>query len=126
MCPDRASRETKRALEILQKLVEQSPDYSQNWSWLAAAHYRAANYRAAKEALEKARQLRYQKRHDGLSQFLLAMTHWRLGDKGEARRSYGEAVKWTQERAANEPELHELAVEARGLLGINEQPARRD
>jgi tetratricopeptide (TPR) repeat protein len=58
---------------------------------------------------------------DGLC---LAMAHWKLGHKDEARKWYDQAVEWMKENNPDNVELNQGRVEAAELLGITEpQPS---
>src|SRR5262249_25499951 len=48
--------------------------------------------------------------------FFLAMTHWHLGQKGEPRKQYEEAVRWTDKHRPADLELRRFRAEAAGLL----------
>ena len=56
--------------------------------------------------------------------FFLAMDHWQLGRKQEARSYYDRAVAWMDEHSPRNPVLIPVREEASRLLGIEEgQPA---
>ena len=50
--------------------------------------------------------------------FFLAMAHWQLGKKGEARQWHDKAVEWMEENKPDDEELRCLRTEAEELLGI--------
>ncbi len=54
--------------------------------------------------------------------FFLAMAHWQLGEKDEARQWYDQAVEWMEQKQPDNDELRRFRVEAAELLGISEQP----
>ena len=61
---------------------------------------------------------------DAFDWFFLAMAHWRLGHKDEARAWYDKAAAWD---AKNLPppeneELRRFRAEAAALLGVNDLP----
>jgi Flp pilus assembly protein TadD len=61
--------------------------------------------------------------------FLLAMTHWQLGHKVEARQSYNKAKEWMENHGdAMRNGMHEdwvhLRAEAAALLGVQNQPPK--
>jgi hypothetical protein len=54
--------------------------------------------------------------------FLLAMAHWRLGNKGEARRWYDKAVAWMEDRSHYiEEDMYRFRAEAGQVLGVAER-----
>jgi hypothetical protein len=56
---------------------------------------------------------------DGNDWFFLAMAHWRLGDKPQARSWYGKAVSWMEKNQPRNEELMRFRAEAAALLGVN-------
>ena len=80
--------------------------------------------RDAVEALEKSAELRDQ--GDCSDGFILAMAHWRLGNRDRARDWFQKAVRWMEQNNlsdSSDPELRRVRSEASALLGIKEQPA---
>jgi hypothetical protein len=80
---------------------------------------------AALAALKKAMKL--SGGGDGSDWFFVAMAHWQLGNKPEARRWYHRAVAWLKENkeaiARNKRQLdlfHRIAAEAAKLLEVNQ------
>ena len=64
------------------------------------AHYRAGDWKASLTALEKSMELR--KGGDSFDWFFLAMAHWQLGEKDEAREWYDRAVAVDGQEPAEE------------------------
>ena len=83
------------------------------------ARYRAGDWRGAIEALAKSEELAPGK-DLGAEGFFLAMAHWQLGHKDEARRWYDRAVQWMAKNAPNNDELRRFRAEAAALLGLPE------
>jgi tetratricopeptide (TPR) repeat protein len=116
----------KKALELVTRAVQQAPDTAYMWNTLGLAHYRNGSWREAIEALEKS--MRLGGEGDSMDKFLLAMAHWRLGDKDQARKWYNRAVQWmenNEQRALDEELRYDLVrfhEEAAQLLGIKGQP----
>ena len=48
----------------------------------------------------------------------LAMAHWQLGEKEQARQSYDKGVAWMDEKAPKDDELIRFRAEATELLGV--------
>ena len=55
---------------------------------------------------------------DSREWFLLAMAHWKLGDKAEARAWYDKAVEWMEKNQPKNEELRRFRAEASELLGV--------
>ncbi|MFO0841568.1 MAG: serine/threonine-protein kinase [Gemmataceae bacterium] len=114
-CPDGALRDTGQALAFAKQVVQLSPDKGTHWNTLGAACYRVGDWNGAVGALTKSMGLC--KGGDGLDWVFLAMAHWRLGDRGQARRWYGRAVEWMDTQPEDE-ELRSFRAEAEDLLEI--------
>src|SRR5262249_46519626 len=91
-CPDARLRDPGRAVAAATKAVKLDPTLPHFWQTLGWAEYRAGNWQAAIRALDKVKELGSP--GDSLVWFPLAMAHWRLGHKDEARRWYDRAVEW--------------------------------
>ena len=83
------------------------------------AHYRAGDWKAAIEALTKSMELR--NGGDSNDWFFLAMAHWQLGDKTQARSWYDKAVPWMEKNQPKDEELLRFRAEAAALLGVKEK-----
>ncbi len=86
------------------------------WATVGAAAYRRSDFPAALEALERCADLPSSRQ--AASWFFLAMTHWQLDNKQEARRWYEKASQWTRENLPHNWELSQLRAEAATLLGV--------
>jgi tetratricopeptide (TPR) repeat protein len=109
-------RNPGRAVELAKKAVGLGPKQAEYWSTLGTAHYRAGDWRAATEALQKALELR--NGTPGPDWFVLAMTHWRLGHKAEAREWYYKGIQWMHKGQMRNEELWRLRAEAEEVLAI--------
>jgi len=114
LCPDPTFRDPKRAVELGTKAVELAPQDGDCWFTLGAAQYRASNWKAALESLQKAMPLR--NGGDCGDWFFLAMVHWQLGDKAKACLWYDKADLWMANH--HHPAWPPLRAEAAELLGI--------
>jgi serine/threonine protein kinase/Tfp pilus assembly protein PilF len=118
-CPESRRRDPARAVKLAQQALKISPDSPTYWNTLAAAHYRAGDWKAAIADLTKAGELR--PGANGFDLFILAMAHRQLGDKEQARHFYDQAVQWTDNNRPNHEELRRFRTEAAELLGIDKQ-----
>jgi len=115
-----------RDLETILLKLEQRPRNEDFWTTLGVAHYRAGEWNAAIEALEKSMELR--PRADPSCGFFLAMACWQKGDTEQARSWYGKAVQWMEKDNPEDAEERRFRAEAAALLGspiTRCQPARR-
>ena len=120
-CPNSKYVDAPKAVELAEKAVKLSPKDGTFLSTLGVAQYRAGEWQAAIEALEKSMELR--EGGDASDWFFLAMAHWQLGHKDEARKWYDKAVEWMDKNQPKNEELLRFRAEAAELLGISE-PAK--
>src|SRR5262249_38418190 len=116
-CPEAKYRDAGRAVELAKKAVDQAPGSRLYWANLGLAHYRAGDWKAAITALEKALKLKDEPTPvtsadapfltPGATGFVLAMAHWKAGNKGDARGWYNAAVQWMDRFLANNEQLQE-------------------
>lgn len=133
-CMDPQFRDGPRAVEVGQKCVEQSPRSPVTWQFLGVAQYRAGQFDAAIDSLDKMMELH----PDGYYTFewlFLAMAHWQLGDQENQEQAltyYDQAVALMEQEIAERPawnkrfRLELLHAEAAELLGIDEEPTSEE
>jgi len=117
--PDGRFRDPKRAVQLAKKAASLWPDHASCWHTLGVAQYRAREWNAAIEALEKSMEL--SSGGDGFEWFFLAMAHWQLDHKEEARRWYYKAVEWMEKNKPDDEQLRRFRAEAAELLGVTEK-----
>jgi serine/threonine protein kinase/Flp pilus assembly protein TadD len=113
-------RDPARALVLAKKAVDLEPKQGMWWNTLGAAQHRAGDWKAAIAALKKSMELR--NGGDSFDWFFLAMAHWQLGDKDEARKWYDKAVAWMDKNKREDVELKLFRAEALDLLGSKPTP----
>jgi tetratricopeptide (TPR) repeat protein len=111
-------RDEKRGLELATLSVRLAPGDSDFWNTLGVALYRAGNWKEAVSAFEKSVELG--KGGDVLDRLFLAMAHWRLGHKEEARKWYDQAVDPAAPPRLLEGILPRVRAEATELLGVKQ------
>jgi Flp pilus assembly protein TadD len=114
--------------EVAYRLVPQKVSYL---TTLGVAQYRAGRYPEAVDTLAQAERLVPLAHHEGSLPVVLtflAMAHWQLGKKEEARQWYDKAMQWLQENkqllekhVSRQEELGRFRAEAEELLGIKEK-----
>jgi tetratricopeptide (TPR) repeat protein len=123
-CPDPKFRDAAQAVTLGKKAVELAPTDGTIWNTLGAARYRNGDWQAAVEALQKSDELL-----DGaqlsFNAFFLAMAHWRLGDREQARTWYDRAIAWMDQHNPGDDELKRFRAEAAALLGVKDPPPRK-
>ncbi len=112
-------REPAQAVEHARQAVSLAPQVGLYWQGLGIAHYHGGDWNPALTALDRGMKLR--SGGDAADYFYLALTHWRLQDKEQARECYARAVKWLRDQkeipAGREAELRRLHRETALLLG---------
>jgi serine/threonine protein kinase/Flp pilus assembly protein TadD len=118
-CPDPKFRDIPRAVALAKRAVELAPGNYHIWNTLGVAHLRAGDWKAAVEALTKCEAVAPGVDW-GDNAFFLAMAHWQLGEKEQARQWYARGVAWMAERApvSAYERLQHCRAEAEELLGI--------
>jgi tetratricopeptide (TPR) repeat protein len=120
--PEAKYRDAPRAVELARRAVKRDPRKGNPWGTLGVACYRNGDWKAAAEALSRSTRLNPTGHASHF--FFLAMAHWRLGEKGQARTWYDRGVAWMEKNSPKDEELKRFRAEAEGLLGIkNAQPA---
>jgi len=114
--PGSARGEIARALQLAEQVTELMPGEPRYWSTLALARYRAGDWDSAIQALNKPGELHA--RGDDSDWFVLAMAHWRKGNKDEARKWYTQAINWMEQNKSEDRELRQFRAETESLLGI--------
>jgi tetratricopeptide (TPR) repeat protein len=117
---DPSFRNTGWALDLAKKAVALRPRDTYAWNTLGVAHYCAGDWHAAIDALAKSEELA-PGRSFGFNAFFLAMAHWQLGEKDEARNWYDQAVQWMEKNKQQYDELKRFREEAAELLGVKEK-----
>jgi tetratricopeptide (TPR) repeat protein len=117
--PDPSRRYCTVAVELAQKAVEQAPQEAIVWRTLGVAHYRAGDFNAAIESLERAAAL--QAGADIVHFLFMAMAHWQLGDKEQARKYYDQATKRIEKSNTGDIVLRHFQDEAAELMGIKQR-----
>jgi len=112
-------RDPERAVALAKEVSESKPDDGELWNTLGIAHYRASNWQFAVNAMVKSMELR--NGGDSFGWLYLAMAHWQLGNKDEARRRYDRVVNWMTENKPENEDLTRLHNEAAELLGVSEK-----
>jgi serine/threonine protein kinase len=117
-CPDPRFRDLKRAVELAKEAVELAPRSGSSWQVLGWVRYRTGAWKDSIAALEKSIELR-EDGGDSFQWFFLAMAHWQVGNKEQARKWYDRAVDWEDRIRPADAQLLRFRVEAAELLGLN-------
>jgi tetratricopeptide (TPR) repeat protein len=117
---DPQARDPHTAIELAQEAVKLAPNTADFWNTLGIARYRAGDWEGAVVALKKFRELRTNDQ-EWTNPFFLAMAHWQLGKKVEAREWYEQGIKWMDRPARKTEFVLRIQNEAAELLGVNEK-----
>ena len=115
-CSDANLRDPSGAVEAAQKAIALSAKDGLAWQALAWAQYRDGDWKAAIASMEKVKG--FGSSGDSIEWFLLAMAHYQLGNRDEARRWYDRAVKWMDKNNPKDDELRRFRIEAAEVLKI--------
>ncbi|HEY2786999.1 MAG TPA: protein kinase [Fimbriiglobus sp.] len=118
---DERFRDGARAVELARKLVDRVPGDGLYRNTLGVAEYRAGEWNAAVATLQKSEEL-LAGGQASFNQFFLAMAHWKLGEKAQARRNYDRAVQWMEKYKPRDGELLRFRAEAAQLLDVPPTP----
>ena len=102
------------AVRLAQKAVKARPKVGTYWNTLGAAHYRNGDDKSAVSALELSMSL--SRGGESSDWFFLAMAHWRLGDRDQARRWFDQAARWMDKHLPHDDELRRFRAEAETTL----------
>ena len=105
-CPDAEFRDPQRAVELATDFLEKAPDNSDAWLYLGIAQYRLGEWHSALEALHRSMEfspedIEFHSEHYSFQWFHLALAHWQLGDKEQARNTYDRAVEAMRDETSN-------------------------
>ena len=92
ICSDKQVRDSKQAVELAGKALENAPQEGAFWNTFGAAHFRAGNWDQCMTALEKSMQLR--QGGDGFDWMFLAMAYHQVGKADEAKKWLDKALDW--------------------------------
>jgi serine/threonine protein kinase len=112
-----AVHDARRAIALADLAVKQRPQAGEFWCTLGVAHYRAGQWRAAEEALTRARAMLKGRDPCGAG-FALAMACWQAGERERARDCYDQAVRGARALSPPSPRVQALWAEAAALLGL--------
>ena len=99
---------------------ERAPDNMTYRIALGVAQYRLAKFQKERYPEALATLSRCDQNHPA-TLFSLAMAHWQLGDKDEAREWFAKAVQWMEQGKQDDAELKRLRAEAAELLGVEKK-----
>jgi serine/threonine protein kinase len=114
-----AHRDPALAIELAKKAVELDPKSGQYHTTLGIADYRAGDWKQAVSEMEKSVSLH--KGGNSFHWFFLAMAHWQLDHKEEARKYYDQAVQWMEKNLPQNEHLSRFRAEAGELLAVEKR-----
>jgi tetratricopeptide (TPR) repeat protein/tRNA A-37 threonylcarbamoyl transferase component Bud32 len=117
--PAHALRNPQNVTELAQQAVDAESDNGNYWNTLGVTQYRAGDFTKSIDSLTKSGQM-IDVSLRPYNWFFLAMCHWNLDHKDEARKWYDRAVKSMEKDNSKNDELNDFRTEAAALLGIAE------
>jgi tetratricopeptide (TPR) repeat protein len=124
-CGDVAIRNADQALALAHQTLQQAdeagvlatPLGAKFWSTLGVAQYRSGDWQAAITSFDRAYRLEQLEHHVVPYGFFVAMSHWQLGDKDEARNWYNRTTRLAP-MYIDDWQIAGFRVEAAEVLGI--------
>jgi RNA polymerase sigma-70 factor (subfamily 1) len=102
---------------LARKAVELAPLDALSWQTLGWALYRTGAWKNSIEVFHKSMALQQDpKGGDSAQWFGLAVAHWQLANKEEARKWHDQAVQWMENNAPQDEQLRRFRTEAAELL----------
>ncbi|MBI4600887.1 MAG: tetratricopeptide repeat protein [Planctomycetes bacterium] len=117
-CPEPALRAPVQAVELARKAIGLTPEVAGIWNTLGVALYRSGDWKEAAAALEKSMEL--SGGGDPNDWLFLAMAHWQVGRKDEARKWFSKAVVALEKAGEVDEEMRRFRAEAEGVLGLKD------
>jgi Flp pilus assembly protein TadD len=112
----------EEAVAEFRKAVELAPTNSWFWQELGWDLYHTGAWKDSVEAFHKSMDLQQRPKGGGSGQwFGLAVAHWQLGNKEEARRWYDKAVEWMEKNAPQDDGFRRYRAEAEQVLGVKKK-----
>jgi serine/threonine-protein kinase len=118
--PEPHLQDAALAVRLAKKAVTGGPESGEYRNTLGVAHYRNGDNKAAVAELERAMSLRAG--GDSYDWFFLAMAHWRLGNRAEARTWFERAVEWMESHKPHDDELRRFRAEGAAMLAEAGKP----
>jgi serine/threonine protein kinase len=116
-------RAPDEAVSLARRFVELAPESHRAWQALGFAEYRAGNWRASKAALQQSLD-RGPAIFESPSLYILAMSHWKLGEQKQALRWLQRVNELLNENGFPEDVQQVFAPEAAQLLGLRTGPGK--
>ena len=114
--PDARFRKPDQAAVLAAQAVSKDRKSGPYWNTLGVARYRQGKWKGAIEALEKA--VKFNAGPEPVDDLFLAMAHWQLGEKQEARSWYDKAVETIKQNGKPNNEVRGFQAEAAALLQL--------
>jgi serine/threonine protein kinase/tetratricopeptide (TPR) repeat protein len=112
--PEAGLRDAGQAVRLAKKAVAAQPQSRNYRNTLGVALYRHGDDKAVVEELETAMTLGAG--GNSVDWFFLAMAHWRLGNRDQARTWFDRAVQWMEKNKPHDDELRRFRAEAETIL----------
>jgi hypothetical protein len=108
----------KRAVALAERAVTLAPGSGTYLNTLGVARYRNGDWSGAIKSTQES--MAGRSGGDANDWFVLAMAHWRRGEKQPARERYQRAVKWMDKHDPHGKDLGRFRAEAAALLGLDD------
>ncbi len=116
-CPEKSVRDPERGARIVQEALDLAEDQAQLWQIKALCEYRRGDWRLAREAVNKAVELR--ETPSAYDWVILAMTQWQTDEKATAQKLLNDAQTWRSENEPTDFHFDALLDEAKALVAAS-------
>jgi serine/threonine protein kinase/tetratricopeptide (TPR) repeat protein len=117
--PDQRYRDPARAIKLAGKAIGRAPNDREYWATMGLARFRVGEWDGAIAALEKGPP---ERNGGNAADWIMAMAHWRRGEREQARIRFDKAVLWLDRNKPRDDDMLVLRAEAAALLGLNDRP----
>jgi tetratricopeptide (TPR) repeat protein len=109
-------QDPSRALDLARQTMALGSPKEDLIATVGVAQYRSGHWKEAVATLMQS--IQFLKEGESNGYFFLAMAHWRLGEKSQARECFARAAQWMDRHNPTNPELQRHRQEAAALLGM--------
>jgi serine/threonine protein kinase len=116
--PNTAVDDPQRAIGLMQDAIKLVPEKVSLWKVLGQCHYRAKNWKSYIDVMNMAAQHGSGGKLSPLEKFVMAMAHWRLGERDAALALFNDAEVELDKSGSRDERSLRFRAQAAALLGL--------